>query len=470
MAIYGQTLTDSIEGNMDKPLMFETRLPGIGEHSPARQQKVPQDDPVFNKILSNSMATHKADSHGPTGKLREPTLIGTISKEQPTVSQLLLGNKDLAEKGWDIIYSTVNRDKPYTKIAAGTPVYYSQENGELTWPGLTPIENKSIGQDLLTKIASPPIPLDSITAKTALGDSVQPAVKGRSDSQLLGILSEDSPTVSHLLSVHPQYKERTWGLLADTVNKNKPFNKIPSGTKIYLDPGTNEISWQKGKVHPVTTVARPSTPVQELHSQQDNVIKPPADLTEAVQPYMGKSYKEINCYGLLVRGLKNLGVSYTGKDGLRDRLTSMAKKNGLPSNAYLNGEGIVKVAGSEVLSQSYLKVNDWDNAAGKSFKEMERLLEKGQILSFSTPTKGHTGIISRHNEEWTFINSGRMDNHVASPNSPKEVGEENLIEEIRNWFKTANKNRESLVVTLGQLENNKIRGTINPDFQQTRRL
>jgi hypothetical protein len=84
-------------------------------------------------------------------------------------------------------------------------------------------------------------------------------------------------------------------------------------------------------------------------------------------------------------------------------------------------------------------------------KEIEPHLEKGQILSFSIHSRGHTGIVSRANDTWTLINSGKMDHTLNSTNLPKGVGEESLAAEVRDWFELARTRRESLRVTLGKL-------------------
>ena len=83
-------------------------------------------------------------------------------------------------------------------------------------------------------------------------------------------------------------------------------------------------------------------------------------------------------------------------------------------------------------------------------------LEKGNILSFSTETRGHTGIVSNKNGTWTYINSGVIDNPVNKNTTPKGVGEEKLDKEIENWFRLAFKRNESLVITLGKLNQNKL--------------
>ena len=56
----------------------------------------------------------------------------------------------------------------------------------------------------------------------------------------------------------------------------------------------------------------------------------------------------MNCYELLVKGLRQMDIPYSGKNGLFGKLTRMAVDQGMAPNAFLNGEGIVKAAGSLV--------------------------------------------------------------------------------------------------------------------------
>ncbi len=55
--------------------------------------------------------------------------------------------------------------------------------------------------------------------------------------------SKTNPTVSHLLIKHPDYGQDCWQTIHSDINANKKYTKIPSGTKIYLNPKTNELSW-----------------------------------------------------------------------------------------------------------------------------------------------------------------------------------------------------------------------------------
>ncbi len=479
--------------------------------------------------------------------------VGRTSKEQPTVSQLLLDHTEYKDKGWEIIFSENNEQKPFTQIPLGTPVYYNPENSELSWPSAkeqlaastvkqaaplstgstaenartgeqTPLPQQSVAlgsisdsyptvshllnahddfyaktwnilasnankeknfaevprnaeirinpltQEISWSTAHPSNKVEVTKTTNFAQEKLQamspaPELQNITSTQktavLLGTLNDSQPTVSHLIKNHPQFASSTWELLANPVNHNKSFDRIPANTEIFLNQATQEISWRGSERNEVSELLAKANPIPTAAS---------SNLNEAVQPLMGRPYEEIDCYALLIRGLRKMGIPYMGKDGLRNTLTGMAKAKGLPSNAYLNGEGIIEATGKQVFSQSFNRVNNWTEQAGKAYREMEQYLQKGQILSFSTHTRGHTGIVSKHNNQWTFINSGKMDNHVDQATTPEEVGEENLLGEISNWFKIADENKESLVVTLGQLEEDKIRSAFQPKFRLSQRF
>jgi hypothetical protein len=181
-----------------------------------------------------------------------------------------------------------------------------------------------------------------------------------------------------------------------------------------------------------------------------------AGLVDAVEPMIGKSYAEMNCYELLVNGLSRMGIQYYGRGGLGHQMMTGAMDRGLPMNAYLNGEGLVRFSGSETYRKSLFTVSDPVGQARQVMGEIAAYLEKGSILSFSTESRGHTGIVSSRNGDWTYINSGVMDNPVGEKATRKGVGEESLAREIENWFRLAARKNESLVITLGKLNQNKL--------------
>ena len=76
-------------------------------------------------------------------------------------------------------------------------------------------------------------------------------------------------------------------------------------------------------------------------------------------------------------------------------------------------------------------------------------------------TRGHTGIISKADSLWTFVNSGRMDNNIREGTIKKAVGEEPLEAEIFNWLKLSAKKKEPLTITLGKFDDNKLASFVN---------
>lgn len=283
--------------------------------------------------------------------------------------------------------------------------------------------------------------------------------KEKGELVLIGELSQKSPTVSNLLIKNPIFSRECWDIIHSNANQSKPFHRILAGTKIYLNPQTKELLWgemisNRQETSPSVVLASDCiTPKADTHAQAGTLSE---KLVDAVRPFLGRKYEEIDCYELIVKGLKKMGIKYQGAGGLGHELVKMAVEKNLPINAFLNGEGIIKASGSTVFQKSILNVSDPEKQAKAVMKELEDRLEPGQILSFSTPTKGHTGIISKKNDMWTFINSGDIDNSVGTHQGKKGVGEENLAEEILNWFKMAGHRKQDLKISLGKLSEEKL--------------
>ncbi len=413
----------------------------------------------FREILSGTLVSKKqaADQHQKMSNLFE---IGTITKQTPTVSELLLKNEEFKGATWNILAAHQNQGKDYRAIQPETKIYINRKSGELFWLGATKKQptkqlQEGSGESKVTTLTGRQMqesgPALKDTSRTVITEQVR-----------LGIISSDTPTVSHLLHRNSRFSDQTWEILGQTVNANKHFHSMHAGSEVSLNLTTMEITWRSSDSEPVQTVVpvevkEESSKKEILHSHE-----PITNLSQAVQPYMGKSYKEIDCYELLVNGLKQLDIPYGGRNGLYSKLTQKALDRGMATNAYLNGEGIVEVAGSTLLSKKYSKLTNWQEHSADLIREIEPLLNTGQILSFSTQTSGHTGIVSRQDDRWTFINSGRLDNTIAEHALDKGVGEEILDKEIRNWFALAHKSGESLRVTLGELDQKKNRTAAIP--------
>ncbi len=389
----------------------------------------------FGKIIaeSNAVRIKKATAgERRNNEKTKPIFIGQISQKHPTVSQLMLENKQLGNKSWNIINAQINRNKPYTKVREGTQVFLNPANNELL------LGHKEVAP--LTK------------SKEAAVISPQ---QGKGREVTIGSLGKDTPTISHLLAASEEFNNSKWQILSSPVNAHKDFRHIPAGTPIRINTQTKEISWGAAPAPRSALIA-----ADKKSTTNKNGSEKAENLSTAVQEFIGTPYSKLDCYELVVKGLKNIGVQYGGKDGLYNRLTDMAKTKGLPANAYLTGEGLIKAAGSRLLYEAFPSVTQPDLTAKQTLEKMSKILEPGQILSFSTPTRGHTGIISRQPDgEWTFINSGKMDHPVQKMRTGKGVGEEALLAELTNWFELANRRKESLTVTLGKIDQNKIQRT-----------
>jgi len=388
-------------------------------------------DQALNKQI---LLRQKIDTNIPSNSLN--IHLGTLNNKNSTVAHLLLKNPELKAKTWSIIHNTANKNKAFNQIPAGSQIYYNHNTGAISWNQSsniqTPLTPNTSQQVQLTKNNSPMTP--QVINQSA-------ATKTTSQPVLLGKLSKQTPTVSELLAHNNDFNAQRWNIIYSDINKNKAFTNIPKGSAIYIDSQTKELSW-------AGSVNKPSV--------SDNSRIMASKLDEAVKPFMGSAYKSIDCYTLVVNGLENMGIHYRGKDSLSRQLRQMARSEGRADNAYFTGEGITQAIGNKVYSKAIAQTDNIQQQSQDIFHEIKSLMQKGDILSFSTQSKGHTGIISQNQDQWTFINSGRLD-HSINKNSPKKgVGEETLFDEINNWIKLAQERREPLQITIGRLDSRKL--------------
>lgn len=384
-------------------------------------------------IDSTNAVTKATSNKNPEGRDINRVPIGTLTEKNHSVSNLLVKHPVYGRNCWRIIHSPINQNKPFTKIGKGTSVYVDPKSLEITWNS----EPKATSE-------APPVDVKPSGAK--------------GDQQVcLGTLSKGTPTVSHLLIRNTAYGKDCWNILSHDLNRSKHFDTIPKDTPVYIDTATREISWDS-QITPNVTKPPETLPTHLFQKTEIAKSDPFSQrLATAVKPYIGTSYNKINCFELLVHGLEEIGIQYRGPGGLGNHLIRSAMAKGLPENHYLSGEGLIETSGSLVYTKSIPRIKRSGKEALALYKEIEPLLRKGQILSFSTPNRGHTGIVSKRGNRWTYINSGNMD-HLISGKRKKGVGEESLGPEIRNWFRLAAGSGEALSVTIGRLNEDKLRG------------
>ncbi len=394
---------------------------------------LPTENPVVQKKVNNLIE------------------VGLISEDTPTVSHILKNNESFKDEYWNIIYSDINKNKQYTNMLPGTKVSIDRQTNELVWSKFTTTDTNHA----IATSQAPPF------EKSALLPSTPPPIKNE-EQITVGVISKENSTVSHLLENNKNIPGNFWNIIYDPVNQEKPFTALTPGTKVDLNTSTNELIFNNGNIKAYTKVQAfkaPTYPTFETHYSQTNAETSFSEkLADSIKPLIGKPYNEIDCYGLVVRGLIKQGVNYQGKGGLRQSLETAAKFKGLPGNAFLTGEGLVKNTGTTLHSKTYLSITNSEKQSDEIFSEIENNLETGLILSFSTPSRGHTGVVAKRDNLWTYINSGLMDNSVNQATKvSRKVGEEKLQAEIKNWCKLAQNRNEPLTVTIGRLDEEKLK-------------
>jgi hypothetical protein len=427
---------------------------------PGRSMKMKGSEKDFSQILQSAGSASSPGNPSPAGgpppstvnpaspQPGSPVFLGTLSSEAPTVSDLLIQHPTWKKDAWSIIHAYTNQAKPFKRMRPGTHVYLDPQTQALSWTfggsksGPVPIEN----------------PYKTAEATGTINAATPGPFSSSTEPILLGTISPETPTVSDLLIQHPDYKKDAWSIIHAEANEGKRFKHMATGTQVYYDPATSELTWGAHPEKEDTPAAATAVTLNQggLATDAGDEDALSEALVKAVEPLLGSPYEKLNCYEMVVVGLKNMGIRYEGRGGLAEKLISTASAKGLPFNAYFNGEGLVSVSGQQVYSKTLPKVINLDKEAEILYQELEPLLRRGFILSFSTPTRGHTGVVSRKDELWTYINSGNMDNSVLDGKVTKGVGEELLRNELKNWLRLAADRNESLQITLGRIQEAKI--------------
>lgn len=395
-------------------------------------QKILREQHKNNSTSEPDRQSSPVKSGSGINKAADHTIhLGVITKKNPTVSDLLINNPSLKRDAWNIIFSDINTNKPFKKIRPGTEVDLDLATNEILWhnPGK---KGSVIDKEVLSKQDHTP--------------------DGRI---IIGEISENTPTVSHLLRRNQIYHDNAWNIILSAINKDKPYTSLRNGTTVAIDPQTFELSFLNDSPKKTANKHLISSAMADNFITANQPFS--QNLVDSVRSYIGRSYDQIDCYGLLVRALRGQGIRYNGHGGLRESLEQMAKQHNLPLNAFQNGEGLIKTAGKNIYAKSFTHINQPDSMARQTFSEIRPSLHEGMILSFSTPSRGHTGIVARNNGEWTYINSGLIDHEVDSGRISRGVGEESLKDEIYDWFNLAKDRKESLQVSMGMLDENKLR-------------
>nr|MBF0221855.1 hypothetical protein [Desulfobulbaceae bacterium] len=131
----------------------------------------------------------------------QPIKIGSLSRELPTVSQLLNNDQRFTGRHWDIIFSKANHGKPFQSLLPGTQVSINPENLELllnvsSGPGTSP--PKPLMQHKAEPPPEQPLPSQLIqTLQPVLKDELPQTETLQASSTYQHLATEDKATLFH---------------------------------------------------------------------------------------------------------------------------------------------------------------------------------------------------------------------------------------------------------------------------------
>lgn len=392
-----------------------------------------QDSSPTIAALPTAMASTNS---GPNGLLALDPL-DTLGQKTPSISPSLTENTAYQHESLDLLLAKASKYKPISTTE------------HLRYASLQPPSPNLLWADSQSQPRS--------TESSALTEK-----KCTPGDIPLGTIGGDTPTISHLLKNHPQYRDKAWKIIFSAVNRNKPYTSLRPGCRVSIDPNTLELSLQhndRATANPAAIASKHGGTPQDF--LEEDICDPnqrqfSLKLAASVKSYLGQPYHKIDCYGLVVKGLQDQGVNYSGRGGLLSSLERKAVEDGKPRNAYQNGEGLIEIAGNKLFDKSFSRVKDAKLQAAELMEQLKPLLQEGMLLSFSTPSKGHTGVVAKKDGQWTYVNSGMIDHQINGGKISKRVGEEKLEEEIKNWFLLAKKRNTSLKVSAGLFNTQKL--------------
>lgn len=163
--------------------------------------------------------------------------------------------------------------------------------------------------------------------ETASMKSGKAAAASEQDRISLGKISSDQPSVSHLMVNHPDYEQECWDIIHSEQNRNKPYTRIPSGTEIFLNPETEEISWQgDNRTHCNYTAAGSRNRVDLSIDNESEVIR--ESISRAASKH-NLSGRLIECVIRAESGFDPFAVSRAGAQGLMQLMPDTARELGV---------------------------------------------------------------------------------------------------------------------------------------------
>jgi hypothetical protein len=159
-------------------------------------------------------------------------------------------------------------------------------------------------------------------------------------------------------------------------------------------------------------------------------------------------FKNRDCLEFLANLLEENGITYYGKKGLANQLIAQARNQGKRLNTYLTGEGLTRELS---INPIVLEVKKDDSSSFEDvWKRIRPHIREGSILSFSSQSFGHTGLVDRQDNRWVYLNaSGKF----GKPET-YQIKAEDLKLEIQSWFQRAKRQESFLNITVGAIDAN----------------
>ncbi len=194
-------------------------------------------------------------------------------------------------------------------------------------------------------------------------------------------------------------------------------------------------------------------PIFSLSSNNDfadqRVPTPSPKITNPDEPAVLKKlrarYNHSDCLEFLANLLEDNGITYYGKNGLANRLMAQARIEGKNLNAYLTGEGLTQELSSQPITIKLSK--DYEGSFEQVWGQLKPYIQAGSILSFSSKSFGHTGLVDRVDNRLVYVNASG----AAGKPETYQVEAEDLKPEVKSWFERAKKQETFLNITIGAI-------------------
>ena len=184
------------------------------------------------------------------------------------------------------------------------------------------------------------------------------------------------------------------------------------------------------------------------HSADSQPQAPSDSVKNAMLQNLRNRFKNRDCLEFVANLLEDNGIAYYGKQGLANRLIGQARTQGKKLNAYLTGEGLTRELSNQPVSLTLKRghVRSFDNV----WQQIRPHIKAGSILSFSSKSFGHTGLVDQIDDQWVYFNSSGK---IGKPET-YQIKAENLELEIKSWFQRAKRQDTFLNITIGSIDSN----------------